>query len=158
LSGIFTLPNEKMFTRVYNTRLKPLIEQDDIFNPPMDGAPVRRRDTVQIRDSFGYITGCTEGDATSTPADFLMHDELDLSPEEMIALYQSRLQNSEMKVTQKFSTPTFVGFGIDKSYSPPTSANISTAAIPATTGRSYASRSRTCASRTTSLSNPTSWT
>lgn len=117
LSGIFTLPNEKMFTRVYNTRLKPLIEQDEIFNPPMDGAPVRRRDTVQIRDSFGYITGCTEGDATSTPADFLMHDELDLSPEEMIALYQSRLQNSEMKVTQKFSTPTFVGFGIDKSYS-----------------------------------------
>lgn len=116
LSGIFTLPNEKMFTRVYNTRLKPLIEQDDIFNPPMDNSPVRRRDTVQIRDSFGYITGCTEGDATSTPADFLMHDELDLSPEDMIALYQSRLQNSEMKVTQKFSTPTFVGFGIDKSY------------------------------------------
>lgn len=116
LSGIFTLPNEKMFTRVYNTRLKPLIEQDEIFNPPSDVSPVRRRDTVQIRDSFGYITGCTEGDATSTPADFLMHDEIDLSPEDMIALYQSRLQNSEMKVTQKFSTPTFVGFGIDKSY------------------------------------------
>lgn len=117
LSGIFTLPNEKMFTRVYNTRLKPMIEQDEIFNPPMDVNPVRRRDTVQIRDSFGYITGCTEGDATSTPADFLMHDEIDLSPEDMIALYQSRLQNSEMKVTQKFSTPTFSGFGIDKSYS-----------------------------------------
>lgn len=116
LSGIFTLPNEKMFTRVYNARLKPLIEQDEIFNPPMDVSPVRRRDTVQIRDSFGYITGCTEGDATSTPADFLMHDELDLSPEEMIALYQSRLQNSDMKITQKFSTPTFAGYGIDKSY------------------------------------------
>lgn len=115
LSGIFTLPNEKMFTRVYNTRLKPLMEQDEIFNPP-GLSPVRRRDTVQIRDSFGYITGCTEGDATSTPADFLMHDELDLSPEDMIGLYQSRLQNSTMKVTQKFSTPTFMGFGIDKSY------------------------------------------
>lgn len=116
ISGIFTLPNERMFTRVYNTRLKPLVEQDEIFNPPMEINPVRRRDTVQIRDSFIYITGCTEGDATSTPADFLMHDEVDLSPEDMLALYQSRLQNSDMKITQKFSTPTFVGFGIDKSY------------------------------------------
>lgn len=116
LAGIFSLPNERMFTRVYNTRLKPLIEQDDIFNPDTDIAPVRRRDTVQIRDSFGYITGCTESDATSTPADFLMHDELDLSPATTIGLYQSRLQNSDMRMTQKFSTPTFVGFGIDRSY------------------------------------------
>jgi len=116
ISGIFTLPNEKMFTRVYNTRIKPILEADEIFNPDTEISPVRRRDTVQIRDSFLYITGCTEGDATSTPADFLFHDELDLSPVDMIGLYQSRLQNSDMRVTQKFSTPTFVGLGIDKSY------------------------------------------
>lgn len=116
VSGIFTLPNEKMFTKVYNARLKPILDKDDIFNPPSDAAPVRRRDTVQIRQSFGYITGCTEGDATSTPADFLMHDEVDLSPDSILGLYQSRLQNSDMKVTQKFSTPTFDGYGIDKSY------------------------------------------
>lgn len=116
VNGIFTLPNEKMFTRIYNGRIKPILDAEDIFNPPVDGTPVRRRDQVQIRDSFGYITGCTEGDATSTSADFLMHDEVDLSPQEILALYQSRLQNSDMQMTQKFSTPTFSGFGIDKSY------------------------------------------
>ncbi|WP_037500709.1 phage terminase large subunit family protein [Sphingomonas jaspsi] len=116
LSGIFTLPNEDMFKRVYKTRLKPMMDRDEIFNPPTDTKPIRSTGLVQIRDSFGYITGCGEDDATSIPADFLFHDELDLSPEDMIGLYQSRLQNSDMKITQKFSTPTFKGFGIDKSY------------------------------------------
>lgn len=115
-AGIFSLPNEKMFTRIYNGRLKPIIDSDAIFNPDVGIKPVRSRDMVQIRNSFGYLTACTEGDATSISADFLMHDEVDLSPQEILALYQSRLQNSDMKITQKFSTPTFTGFGIDRAY------------------------------------------
>lgn len=116
LVGIFTLPNEKMFTRIYNGRIKPIVESHEVFNPPSATQPVRKKDQIQIRNSFGYITGCTEGDATSTSADFLMHDELDLSPQDIIALYQSRLQGSEMKMTQAFSTPTFGGRGIDARY------------------------------------------
>lgn len=118
INGIFSLPNEKMFTKVYNGRLKPILEADNVFNPPsLNGSkPTRSKDQVQIRDSFGYMTACTEGDATSITADFLFHDELDLSPQEIIALYQSRLQNSDMKMTQAFSTPTFVNYGIDKKY------------------------------------------
>jgi hypothetical protein len=116
LSGIFTLPNEKMYKRVYNGRMKPILDADDVFNPPMGIQPVRNMGMVQIMDSFGYITGCTEGDATSISADFLMHDELDLSPMDMIGLFQSRLQNSDMKMTQAFSTPTFLDYGINRSY------------------------------------------
>lgn len=116
INGIFSLPNEKMFTKIYNGRLKPILEADDIFNPPSSIKPIRNKDQVQIRDSFGYITACTEGDATSISADFLFHDEVDLSPQEILALYQSRLQGSDMQMTQGFSTPTFVNFGIDKKY------------------------------------------
>jgi hypothetical protein len=116
VSGIFSLPNEDMFKRVYKTRLKPILDRDDVFNPPSDIKPIRSTGLIQIRESFGYITGCGEDDATSIPADFLMHDELDLSPEDMIGLYQSRLQNSSMRITQKFSTPTFKGYGIDRDY------------------------------------------
>jgi len=116
LSGIFSLPNEKMFTKVYNGRIKPILEADEIFNPPSAHKPTRSKDQIQIRDSFGYITSCTESDATSISADFLFHDELDLSPQEIIALYQSRLQGSDMQVTQAFSTPTFANYGIDKRY------------------------------------------
>ena len=116
IAGIFTLPNEKMFKRVYNARLKPILDSDAIFNPPMAIQPVRRMDLIQIFDSFGYITGCTEGDATSISADFLFHDELDLSPMNMISLFQSRLQDSDMKMTQAFSTPSFVDYGINSGY------------------------------------------
>jgi len=116
IAGIFSMPNEKMFTKTYNGRIKPILEADAVFNPPAAMKPTRSKDQVQIRDSFGYITACTEGDATSLSADFLFHDELDLSPQEIIALYQSRLQGSDMQITQSFSTPTFSGYGIDKNY------------------------------------------
>lgn len=114
-AGIFSMPNGNMLKRTYNARLKPIIDGASIFNPP-GLTPVRRYDQVQIRDSFGYLTGCTDGDATSTSADFLMHDEVDLSPMDILDLYQSRLQNSDMKITQRFSTPTWGGYGIDKFY------------------------------------------
>jgi hypothetical protein len=117
ISGIFSLPNDDMRKRVYTTRMSPILLADEIFNPSMGEKPVRRQDLVQIGDSFGYITGCTEGEATSIPADLLFHDELDLSPQDIIGLYQSRLQGSDMKITQSFSTPTFMGYGVDRQYS-----------------------------------------
>lgn len=116
VSGIFTLPTEDMYKRVYTTRISPILRNDDVFNPPMLEKPVRRQDLVQIGDSWGYITGCNEGPATSIPADILFHDELDLSDEAMIGLFQSRLQNSDYKITQAFSTPTYMGYGVDKSF------------------------------------------
>lgn len=114
-SGIFTLPNEDMAKRMYTTRISPILKEDEVFNPPMNEKPVRRRDLVQIQNSWGYITPCNEGPATSIAADILMHDEVNLSDEQMLVLFQSRVQNSEYKITHGFSTPTYMGYGIDKS-------------------------------------------
>ncbi len=116
VSGIFTLPTEDMAKRVYTTRMSPILRVDDVFNPPMLDKPVRRQDLIQVQDSWGYITPCIEGPATSIPADILFHDELDLSDEAMVGLFQSRLQNSEFKITQAFSTPTYLGYGVDKNF------------------------------------------
>ena len=115
-SGIFTMPIEDMAKRLYTTRLSPLMKNDDVFNPPMVDKPVRRQDLIQIGDSWLYLTACNEGPATSIPADILFHDELDLSDEAMIGLFQSRLQNSDYKITQAFSTPTYMGYGVDKNF------------------------------------------
>lgn len=117
LSGIFSFPNEAMYKRNYATRMKPIIDQDTVFNPPGIQKPIRRMDLTQIGDSFGYVTGCGESDATSINADILFHDELDLSPQDMISLFQSRLQGSDKRITQRFSTPTFLGYGIDREFS-----------------------------------------
>jgi hypothetical protein len=117
LTGIYTLPTDKMRDRLSQTRIKPLVDSEPIFNGPTPDKPVRHKGLYQIDDSFGYVTGSTEGDATSIPADFLMHDEIDLTDQRMIGLFQSRLQGSDYRITQRFSTPTYFGYGIEATYS-----------------------------------------
>lgn len=117
VSVIFSLPNQTMFKRVSKTRLKPLVQRERAFQSTMSGdKPLQSMDLLEINGSFVYLTGMTEGDATSIPADMLAHDEVDLSDQTMIGLYQSRLQNSSWKITHKFSTPTHPNYGIDAVY------------------------------------------
>lgn len=115
VNGIFTLPDDQMYKRVSQTRFGPMVNSEHVFNLGGD-KPVRSMSIYQINQSYGYFTGNKEGDATSINADILMHDELDLSNQEMIGLFQSRLQGSDWRITHKFSTPTFEGFGIDANY------------------------------------------
>lgn len=117
-TGIFTLPSEKLFKRISKMRIKPWLANEDVFNSftPGDQKPSRSMDMYQVDSSFAVISGLTEDDATSTSADILFHDELDLSDMKMIDLAQSRLQNSDDKITQAFSTPKYPGYGIDARY------------------------------------------
>lgn len=116
ITGIFTLPTEIMFKRLSQTRVKPIIDTHPVFNEGDASKWVRNAGLYQIDESFGYFTGMTEGAATSIPADFLFHDEIDLSDQSTVGLYQSRLQASNFKITQRFGTPTLIGYGIDKAF------------------------------------------
>ena len=115
VSAIFSLPDDIMFKRVSQTRFAPMVNSEKVFNLGGD-KPVRSMSLYQINQSFGYLTGMKESDATSINSDALFQDEVDLSDQEMLALYQSRLQGSDYRITQGFSTPTFEGFGIDASF------------------------------------------
>jgi len=116
---IFTMPNEKMFKRMSTTRIKPLVDEEKVFNleTRTGEKPTRSMGLYQIGSSFMFVTGATEGDATSISADAVMNDEVDLTDQQMLALFNSRLQNSDWKLNQRFSTPTFSHFGVDKGYS-----------------------------------------
>lgn len=116
-TGIFTMPTETMRDRVSQTRVRPMIDADDVFNPDGVEKPIRQKGLIQVDSSFGYLTGSSETDATSIAADILFTDELDLTDQSMVALFQSRLQGSTYKITQNFSTPTYTGYGIDALYS-----------------------------------------
>ena len=115
VSGIFTLPNDDMYRRVSTTRFAPVVNGEKVFNLGFE-KPIRRMDLYQVNQSFGYFVGNKESDATSINADLLFHDEVDLSNQEMLGLFQSRLQGSDIRITQGFSTPTFEGFGVDATY------------------------------------------
>lgn len=117
-SLIFTLPTDAMFERTSSTRILPLAKEENAFNLETESGekPIRSKSLIQIGTSFLYITGAKEGDATSIPADVVFNDEVDLTNQEMLALFGSRMQNSDWKINQRFSTPTFLNFGIDAGY------------------------------------------
>lgn len=113
---IYTMPNDEMRSRVSQTRIKPIIDNDKVFNSEFDAEGVRQKGLIQLGQSFVYLTGAKEGDATSIPADFVANDEIDLTNEEMLKLFRSRLQGSKYKINQKFSTPTYPKAGVNKDY------------------------------------------
>ncbi|AJD82901.1 terminase large subunit [Achromobacter phage JWF] len=116
---IYTLPNEKMFEKISTGRIRPIVDNDKVFNLEQVGnsnKPSRSKSIIQVGRSFMYITGAGEGDATATSADMVANDEVDLTDQAMLGLFNSRLQGSDWGLNHKFSTPTFEGYGIDQQY------------------------------------------
>ena len=113
---IFTLPSEDMRDRLVSTRVKPILQQNPIFNEYMTRDTVRSVEITQVNTSFVLWLPATEKSATSQTADVVFNDEVDLSSQKMLALFNSRMQASDWKMSQRFSTPTYVGYGIDQSF------------------------------------------
>lgn len=116
ISLIFTLPNEKMYKRISKARIKPLVTGDRAFQNPDGSTNDNSMGLMKIGSSFLYVTGSSEADATSIDADIIFNDEVDLSDPDMISLFNSRLQGSDMRINQRFSTPTYEGYGIHKGF------------------------------------------
>lgn len=110
-TGIFTLPTEDMYKKTSQTRLQPILDKDKVFRP-LSGKGVKNVSTIQIGHSFLLMQAAIEQAATSTPADAVFNDEIDLSDQDSLDLFNSRLQNSNWQISQGFSTPTFFQFGI----------------------------------------------
>lgn len=114
-SVLYTLPDINMKKRVAQTRFKPIFDRD--FSSQSGDGQVRNTDVMQLGNSFMYVSANVESDATSTPVDFIINDEYDLSDQEFLALVNSRIQHSSFKIKQGFSTPTFDSYGISLEYS-----------------------------------------
>lgn len=117
--GLYSFPDDDMRKRNSQTRIQPLLDTEHVFNldQGMANLPIRSIALIQLALSFLHVTGSKEGDATSTSADIMFNDEIDLTDQKMLGLFESRLQGSDWKIRQQFSTPTYSGFGIDLLYS-----------------------------------------
>lgn len=113
---IFSLPSEDMRDRLMTTRVKPILTQNPIFSEEMTKDTARSVGVTQIKNSFVLWVPATEKSATSQPADAVFNDEVDLSNQKILSLFNSRMQASDWRLNQRFSTPTYVGYGIDKSF------------------------------------------
>lgn len=114
--GIYAYPDDDMRKKNVQTRVMPMVSTTPIFNKPGQDKPVRSIQLLQINQSFLYMTGSKEGDATSTDADFVFLDEYDLHDMDIATLFSSRLLNSDWKIKRYFSTPTFTQYGVHALY------------------------------------------
>ena len=115
---IYTMPNEDMRKRVAQNRLIPILSNDKIFHTRnAEGKKsIRSIEITEVGTSQMLMFPANENAATSQPADVVFNDEIDLSDPQIIALFNSRLQGSDLKINQNFSTPTFEGLGISAMY------------------------------------------
>lgn len=115
---IYTLPDEKMMERIAKGRIRPLVDEEKVFNLESigGGKPTRTNEIIQVGKSFMYVTAAGEGAATSISADMVVNDEVDLTDQSILALFQSRLQGSDYRIAHRFSTPTHTDFGIDQTF------------------------------------------
>ena len=118
-SALYSFPTTDMRDRNVKTRVRPILDRDFPKLRDISGSmskEIRNNNIMQLGDSFLYMAGNSEADATSTPVDMIINDELDLSNQEIIALFNSRYQHSDFKIKQVFSTPTYKGFGVSAEF------------------------------------------
>lgn len=113
---IYTFPNLTLQENNSKGRVLPLVNNDFPGNPFANDKSVKSKEIIQLGSSFLYISSGSESDVTSTPADMVLNDEIDLGDADFYSLVNSRLQASNWKIKQSFSTPTFSGFGVSLEY------------------------------------------
>lgn len=112
-STIYTLPSATAAQNFMKTRVDPIIASSpylkELVSSDNDNSGVK-----QFGDSFLYLRGAqVDRQAISVPADLLITDEIDNSSQDVVTLYESRLQHSKYAMKVKLSTPTIPDFGID---------------------------------------------
>lgn len=115
---IYTMPDENMRKRLFQNRMLPILTQDKVFHSLNSAGkkPIRSIEITEINNSQMLMFPANEKSATSQPADVVFNDEVDLSDPQIIALFNSRLQGSDVKINHNYSTPTYAGIGIDALY------------------------------------------
>lgn len=120
---IYTLPTDTFSNKFSKDRFTPVIEESPILRNSLR-ADTKSAEMKKLGNSTLYIVGTFgQTQAISIPANFLIHDELDFSNQQVIGTFQSRLRHAEEDpvtgikgVTERFSTPTLPNFGISKHF------------------------------------------
>jgi len=122
LSIIYTFPSKDLAS-IFSKRRIDLLKRENpqLFKVYDKNGKIRQHyDSIyerHIGDSYLALAGAwAEQQAISIPADFLIHDEVDFSKDDVVSLFRSRLGNSDWKWRLMFSTPTYPEQGIHKHF------------------------------------------
>lgn len=112
---IYTFPTSTDAETNNRQRIDPMIQASPeltrLIDPSQNNSSVKKFGA----NSFLLFKGTkSETQALSTPANAVIHDEVDKSDPENMSTYVSRLQDKPHKIRKMFSTPTIDNWGISK--------------------------------------------
>lgn len=115
LNIIYVLPTRNVVHDFVTPKVNPMIERNPEIAKMVKGS--NSTSLKQVGDRFIYFRGSFhEGEAISTTADLIVADEYDRSDQQVLTVYQSRLQASEWGWFWRFSNPSLPGFGVHELY------------------------------------------
>src|SRR5512139_1989749 len=113
---LYLFPSRSDVTDFSKGRIDPLIQE----NPDTIGVWIKETDSANIKriwNCFLYLRGMkSRSSLKSVPADFIIFDELDEAPVNMVDMAIERMSHSEYKEVYKLSNPTLPDYGIDKAF------------------------------------------
>jgi hypothetical protein len=113
---LYLFPSRADVTDFSKGRIDPLIQD----NPDTIGSWIRETDSANIKriwNCFLYLRGMkSRSGLKSVPADFIVFDELDEAPVNMVDMAIERMSHSEYKEVYKLSNPTLPDYGIDRAF------------------------------------------
>lgn len=115
LNVIYVLPTRNASKEFVGPKVNPMLKRN-----PVLAKLIKKTDNKSVKeigDRWLYFKGAfNEGEAISTTADLVVSDEYDRSNQDVLAMYQSRLQASKYRWYWRFSNPSLPGFGVDELY------------------------------------------
>lgn len=115
LNVIYVLPTRNATHDFVIPKVNPMLDRN-----PKIKALLKNTDSInlkQVGDRFIYFRGAFHrGEAISTTADLVVSDEHDISDQNVLSIYQSRLQASKYGWFWRFSNPSLPSFGVHELY------------------------------------------
>lgn len=113
---IYTFPTQTEVYQFSKARAKPMIEASPFLRTQIGEVDNSEFKSFANGSAMYFRGTITTRQATSVPADLLVHDELDQSDPNTLQMYQDRLRASLDPRTFLYSTPTIPGFGIARAW------------------------------------------
>lgn len=111
----YILPTVEMVQKFVGSKVNPMAQQNNAIQEMM-----KDKDSItqkQVGGNFIHYVGAqTPLSAIMLSLDMLVGDEFDKAPQNILEIYDSRLQHSDYGYKWVFSNPTIPDFGVDRFY------------------------------------------
>jgi DNA-directed RNA polymerase subunit RPC12/RpoP len=115
LNVIYVLPTRNATHDFVIPKVNPMLDRNPLLKDML-----KNTDSIHLKavgDRFIYFRGAFHrGEAISTTADLVVSDEHDISDQNVLSIYQSRLQSSTFGWMWRFSNPSLPSFGVSELY------------------------------------------